>query len=275
VNQRTLAAILMLAMTEAHAGSVKLRGELALGYDSNVANARQGGQDREDGFVQVNAGAEKLWGLGSRSALQARFDLESQAYNRYEGLDSAKGVFTLRYLFRPGRGFYSPTFGLAGSGAWWEFDSSVRDSADYRASLFVLEQMTTRISARITGGVNWRRSLDTDVFDLRTKSAGVDLDWTLSNHFALYGGFQRRWGQFVTTRPTPPAPVFMFTADDVFDGEFAVRQEGAANVGTLGFNIALSPMFALDVQGFYVEAGANTGVHYRRTQALASVLARF
>ncbi len=277
MNQRTVAVLALLATLAlpAHGAVTKTGGELALGYDSNVANARQGGNDREDAFALLTLGAEGLWGLGSRNALQARFDVESQAFPRYDNLDSVKGTLLLRHLFRPGAGFFAPTFALSGSASWWEFNSRLRDSADYRASAFVREQLTTRISARLTGSVDWRRAREADVFTLRTRWLGVDLDWMLSNQLALYGGYQRRWGQFVTTRPTAPAPTFVFAPDDAFDGEFATRQDGAANVGTLGVNVALSEHFALDVQGLYVEAGSNTGIHYRRTQAMASILAKF
>jgi hypothetical protein len=256
------------------AAGIKLSGELALGYDSNVANVRQGGDEREAGFALLDVGVDQLWGLGSHHALQGRFDVESQAYTRYRGLDSAKGTLLLRYLFRPGAGFFAPTLALSGSAGWWEFNSDLRDSADYRASAFVREQLTTRISARLTGTIDWRRASE-EVFDLRTRTLGLDLDWALSNRLAIYGGYQRRWGQFVSTRPTPPPPSFAFAADDAFAGEFAARQDGAANIGKLGFNFAFSPRLALDLQGLYVEAGANTGVHYRRTQAMASLLARF
>lgn len=277
MNQRTLVVVAVLAALAqpAHGADHKARGELGFGYDSNVANARQGGSDREAGFALLRLGADKLWALGSHNALQGRIDVESQAYARYQDLDSAKGTLLLRHLFRPGAGFFMPTLALSGSASWWEFNSSLRDSADYRASAFVHEQLTTRISARLTGGVDWRRAREQDVFTLRTRSLGVDLDWMLGNRFAIYGGYQRRWGQFATTRPTAPAPSFTFAPDDAFPGEFATRQEGAADIGSLGFNLAFSQRLALDVQGFFVEAGANTGVHYRRMQAMASLLARF
>jgi len=281
VNQRTgtmtalVAALAALAVTTAHAERPKLRGELAIGYDSNVANARQGADEREDEFALLSLGADRTWSLGADQALQARVNVESQAFREFEDLDNVLGTLSLRYLLRPGAGFFTPTFAISGSAGWWEFNSRLRDSADYRASMFVLEQLTTKISARLTGTIDWRRAARAEVFTNRTRSLGVDLDWMLTSRFATYAGYRRRWGQFVTTRPTPPPASFVSAPDDVFDSEFATRQDGAANIGTLGFNVALSPMFSIDVQGLYVEAGANTGVHYRRTQAIASLLGRF
>jgi hypothetical protein len=277
VKQCTLVAAALLATLAqtAHGAGQSFHGELALGYDSNIANARQGGDEREVGFALLSLGAQHVWSLGQHSALQGRLDAESQAFTDFDGLDSLKGTGSLRYLFRPGGGFFIPTIAVSGAAGWWEFNSRLRDGADYRASVFVLEQLTTRISARLGGAIDWRQPSAGEVFRNRTRSLGVDVDWTLTNRFALYAGYQRRWGQFVTTRPTPPAPTFLFAPDDAFDGEFATRQEGAANIGRLGFNLALSPMFSVDVQGLHVEAGANTGVHYRRRQAMASLLARF
>jgi hypothetical protein len=273
VKQITAAMAALLLATSAEAAGI--RGELGFGYDSNVNNARQGGNDREDGFAQLSAGVHETWSLGQQHALQGRFDVESQKYLDWEGLDHAKGTASIRYLLRPGAGFYAPLLALTGSAAWWEFNSQIRDGAVYRGSFFALQQITTKISVRLTGGGDWRRARREEAFTLSTKSAGIDLDWMLTNHVAIYAGFQRRWGHFVTTRPTPPPASFVFAPDDAFPGEFATRQRGAANIATLGFNFALSPAFAIDVQGFYVEAAANTGVHYRRIQSIASLLARF
>lgn len=258
-----------------YAGPLRLQGEAAIGYDSNVANARQGGDEREDGFAEIDLSMSKMiWDLDAHNALQARFGVDTQGFSRSEGLDSAKASLQLRYLLRPGSSFYTPTLALSGSAAWWEFDSALRDSAEYRAGLFIAEQLTTRISARLSGNLDWRQSRG-EVFDLRTRTAGVDLDWALTHRFAIYAGFQRRWGQFVTTRPTAPPLPAVFAPDDAFDGEFATRLDGDANITTAGMNFAFTQWLALDVQGTFVEAGATSGLHYRRTQAVASLLARF
>jgi len=276
VNQRTVAfAILTMISAAAHAGGIKLGAEAAIGYDSNVANARQGSNERAAGFAELDASLDKIWDLDANNALQARFGIDTQAVPKYEALDSAKGSLLLRYLLRPGQSFHAPTLGLGGSAAWWEFNSQLRDSADYRATLFVHEQITTRISARVTGALAWREARHGEVFDLRTRTLGLDVDWALASRFAIYAGFQRRWGQFVTTRPTAPAPTFVFAVDDAFPGEFATRLDGAANITTGGFNLAFTHWLSLDVQGTFVETGASTGIHYRRIQSVASLLARF
>jgi hypothetical protein len=269
------AAFAALAANHAAAAGPDFKAELALGYDSNVVNVRQGGAEREAGFALASGSVERFWKLGQQHGLLGQFKLETQVYSQYQELDSAKGALLARYYCRPGRGFYAPTFALSGSAAWWEFDSRLRDSAEYRVSAFVLEQLTTRISARLTGAGNWRRAQEA-VFDLETRSLALDLDWILTSRFAAYLGYQRRWGDFVTTTPAPPASLPVVTADDAFPGEFAVRQDGAADIGTLGFNLALSPRWAIDVQNLFIEAEAdNTGVHYRRLQIVASVLGRF
>jgi hypothetical protein len=277
VNQRTLAiATLMLVSTAASARGWTVGTEAALGYDSNVANARQGGNERAAGFAELDGSLDRAWDVADDSAVQARFDLDTQAFPKYEKLDSAKGSLLLRYLLRPGQGFYAPTIALGGSAAWWEFNSRLRDSAEYRASAFVLEQITTRIAARLTGALDWRESRG-EVFDLRTRSLGVDVDWTLTNRLAVYAGFQRRWGQFVTTRPAAAsyAPGTVYADDDAFPGEDALRLDGAADITTGGLNFAFANWLSLDVQGTFVETGANTGLHYRRAQSVASLLARF
>lgn len=275
MNQRTAAfTILMLISAAAPAAGVKLGGEAAIGYDSNVANARQGSDERAAGFAELDASLDQIWDLDASNALQLRFGVDTQAVAKYEALDSAKGSLLLRYLLRPGQAFYAPALGLGGSAAWWEFNSRLRDSAEYRASAFVREQLTTRISARLTGTLDWRRSRG-EVFDLRTRALGIDVDWAIASRFAIYAGFQRRWGQFVTTRPTAPDATLVFAPDDAFPGEFATRLDGSANISTVGCNLAFTRWLSLDVQGTFVETGASTGIHYRRVQSVASLLARF
>ncbi len=273
---RTFIAMLAFVTATVHAAGLKVGAAAALGYDSNVANARQGAHEHQAGFAELDAALERTWDIDDDNALQGRVGVDTQAFTTYEGLDNAKGSLQLRYLLRPGQAFHTPLLALTATAAWWEFDSHLRDGADYRTSAYAREQITTQISARVTGTLDWRKSRS-EVFDLRTRSLGLDLDWSLGNRFAIYAGFQRRWGQFVTTRPesTIYSPNLVHEDDDVFPGEEALRLDGAANIATGGFNFAFTDKLSLDVQGTFVETGASTGIHYRRVQSVASLLARF
>ncbi|MFP5307552.1 MAG: hypothetical protein ACLGI7_17250, partial [Gammaproteobacteria bacterium] len=177
-----------------------------------------------------------------------------------------------------GGGFYTPTFTLYASAAHAEHASSLRDAAEYRAGGFVQEQLTTRLSARAGWSASWRDARRQRVFAGGARSATLDLDWLATRRLAVYAGYQYRDGDLVSSAADPPPAVLgaarALADDDVFTGETAFRLSSSAHVGTLGVNLSLSPKLSLDLQTRHVEAEADTGVHYRRTQTLVSLLWR-
>ncbi|MEQ1440181.1 hypothetical protein AAG565_12525 [Fontimonas sp. SYSU GA230001] len=256
-----------------------LSGEIGIGFDSNVANVRQGGDTREDSFVQLAVAAETGWKLGPAMAMQWQVALDAQGYAQYEGLSRAVPALRWRWLIRPGAGFYAPVLALGASAASEVFDSRLRDADEYRAGLWLQQQLTTRISLRLGGAASWRDARHEAVFAGRARSASVDLDWQPWRDLAFYAGYQYRDGDLVSTAPSPPPTVLdaarASAPDDVFVGETAFRLPGRAGIATTGFNYSLSPRGSIDVQARHVEAEADLGTHYRRTQALASLLWRY
>lgn len=256
-----------------------LSGEAGIGFDDNVANVKQGGAERDDLFVQLGATAQTAWRLTPSSAMLWRFQLDAQRFFEHEGLSHADPALRWDWLYRPGADFHAPTLGIAATVLWSEFDSGLRDAAEYRAAVFAQQQLTTRIGWRLGWSASWREAQDQDVFDGGARSATLDLDWQLSRRFALYLGYQYRDGDLISTAPAPAPAVLSaaraFAADDVFPGETAFRLSSRAQVGTAGVNYSVSPRFAVDVQTRYIEAEADIGSHYRRVQALASLLWRY
>lgn len=208
-----------------------------------------------------------------------RFQLDAQHFAEHEGLSQVSPVLRWDWLYRPGADFHAPTLGIAATALWSEFDSALRDAAEYRVAVFAQQQLTTRIGWRLGWSASWREAQDQTVFDGGARSATLDLDWQLSRRVALYLGYQYRDGDLVSTAPAPASAVLAaaraFAPDDVFLGETAFRLSSCAQVGTAGVNYSVSPRFAVDVQARYVDAEADTGSHYRRVQALASLLWRY
>ncbi|MFA5939349.1 MAG: hypothetical protein WC809_08335 [Sinimarinibacterium sp.] len=273
------ALMVAAAVASAAPASRALSGEFGVGFDTNVANIRQGGDTREDTFLQLGAIAETGWKLGSSMAMHWQLQLDGQGYAQYAGLSRAVPAARWRWLIRPGAGFYAPVLAMSASAASEEFDSRLRDAAEYRAGLSLQQQLTTRISLRLGGSASWREARRESVFEGSARSATLDIDWQPWRDVALYAGYQYRDGDLVSTAPNPPPAVLYaaraYAPDDVFDGQTAFRLSGHAEVGTAGLNYSLSPHWSLDVQARYIEAEADIGTHYRRTQTLASVLWRY
>lgn len=235
--------------------------------------------EREDLFVQLGVTAQTAWRLTPASAMRWRFQLDARQFLEHDGLSHASPALRWDWLCRPGADFHTPTLGVAATALWSEFDSGLRDAAGCRATLFAQQQLTTRIGWRLGWTASWREAQHEAVFDGGARSATLDLDWQLSRRFALSLGYQYRDGDLVSTAPAPApavrAAARAFAPDDVFSGETAFRLPSRAQVSTAGPNFGLSPGLAVDVQVRRIEAEADIGSHYRRTQALASLLWRY
>ncbi|PPE73840.1 hypothetical protein C3942_10570 [Solimonas fluminis] len=258
----------------APARAADFSGEFALGQDSNVANVREGGRERSDRFALLAAGVDRPWRLSDSSTLLWRPQLEAQQFDDCRGLSSLQLGLQARWLYRPGAGFHVPVLELLAGATAWEFDSRLRDGAQYRFGVFASAPLTTRIGLRAGAQLRQRRA-DSAVFDTDVRMLGADLDWELRPGSTLYLGYQHLDGDLVSTAPTAPAASDAVAPDDVFDGETAFRLDSRADIGTLGLNHALSPQLALDLQGRGIRARAETGARYERRQLLLSLLWRW
>ena len=273
-QRRHLLSCLLLCAVLSPARAGDWSGEAGIGYDSNITNAREGSPERDDRFAQLAIGIDRPWRLGPATTLLWRPQMEAQQFDEFQGLSNLQAGLQGRWLHRPGAGFHVPVLELLAGASCWEFDSGLRDSAQYRLGLFATGQLSTRISLR-AGGQLQRRRADSAVFDTRQSSLGADLDWQLAPSALLYLGYRHIDGDFVATAPAAPATASITQADDVFDGETSWRFSGRAHSGTLGFNYALSHALALDVQARRTRTRADSGVRYERDQVLASLLWRW
>ncbi len=257
---------------------MRAEGELTLGHDSNVANTRHEGPVREDSFALAGADLVANIGLNASNGVQLRLGAELQRHADYSDLSSARGQILLRYLLRPGRGYFVPTVSVSGGAAIVEFASDLRDSREYRAGLSLSQPLTTRLFARLDMGGEWRRGSQGHVFDTTAGLYGLSLEWEPVSRLMVYGGYQYRDGDFMAVGPAPPQAVRdaarAAVEDDVFTGDLALRQQGSVQIGHPGLNYGLTRQLALDVQTRYAD-GASDFAHYRRWQTMASVLLRY
>jgi hypothetical protein len=271
-------ALIAAAMPGAGLAAPRVSGELGYGYDSNANRARRGGSERESQQARGALALDSAWRLSDTLAVLLQGSFEGQHDFEFDGLTNGKLTGLARLFYRANGRFYTPAFTLTGAAAHWDFNSRQRDSAEYRASTHLSERITTRISARLGFSAVWCEARGA-VFDLQARSGLLDFDWNLQPRLTLYFGYQYREGDLVATATTPAAPagVKAYEPDDAFGiaGDLAYRIAADAQIGTLGFNYALSPTLALDVQGQFVEAEADLGTHYERWLSTAGLLFRF
>lgn len=270
--------LVLLASASASAqSSLRYPLELAAGYDSNVANVRQGGKERESALVLMRGGVQQRTAFSALTGLELRADLEGQDITQHSGLSLLQARTGARLITRPSQSFYAPLFALGTHAAWSEFDSRDRDAGEIQATFFIQQPLTTRLSSRLSFHGLRRRAEET-VFDASQHGVSLDVDWILAPALAAYAGYQHRRGDFITTTATVPpaaaATALAIAADDVFVGEFAVRQSGRAHIVTMGLNWALSSTYSLDLLTRHVDAESVIGTNYRREQILFSLLAR-
>jgi len=282
--RRTCAAVVLILTTTAAAAAGpawRYSGNAGLSYDSNPANIRSGAAELPASFFAAGFNAERSAGLSTQSALLWRLSLNGEAYERHERLSNAKAGSLLRVSTRWDEGFYAPLLAAWVSAAYAESGSRIRTGSEYRGGVYLQERLTTALALRI-GGQWSERHAQGAAFDLAGRSALLNLDWTPVGSASFYAGYQYYDGDLVST--AAPGPVALAAAsaideDDAFGGSaanrFAFRLDAHSHLGTLGFNYALSPAYAVDLQLQNILARANTGNRYRREFASVSLLARF
>jgi len=266
--------LLLLLLPLAALAQGGLSGELALGYDDNLANAREGRPRHQDQYALASVAAAAGSALGRGSALQWRLELEAQQFAEVQALSNARASLRARWLYRPDAGFYTPTLGLGAAASLWEFDSGLRDSRLQRFELLLQEQLTSALALQLAARL-LQREAAAAVFDGSTRSLALDLDWQPLPRLALYAGAQWQDGMQLSSAPAAPPFGNRPTADDAFPGETAFRLEARTRILSLGLNYALSSHLALDLELRRIVARADAGPRYERDQALASLLWRY
>jgi hypothetical protein len=281
-SRAALAALLLLLATPAAADHhVKLRwsGDLGFGYDDNVGAAANGPDIRDSAFVSAGLNLDQSRRLGSTTGLLLRGSLRGEAYEAAQGLSNGKLTALARLSHRPEGGFYMPTLAGWVSASLWEFDSAMRDGAEYRVGAYLSEPLTTALSARLSVQVS-ERTADSAVFDLSAWSAGLNLDWSVLGVLTLYAGYHFHDGDLVSSasvypKAHEPEPGDDSYDDDALDGLTAYRVQARTQVGALGVNVPISGQLSLDAQVQQVESETDYGVGYSRSLAVVSALLRF
>lgn len=278
------AAMLLLAAPAAADHHVKLRwsGDLGFGYDDNVGSAAEDADIRDSAFVSAGLNLDQVRRLTSTTGLLLRGSLRGDAYEGAEGLSNGKLTAMARLAWRHAGGFHAPT--LAGwlSASLLEFDSAMRDGAEFRAGAYVSEPLTTALALRLGAQLSERRS-DSAVFDLSAWAVGLNLDWNMRGAATLYLGYQLHDGDLVSSGSVYPKSHeppggddrYAWAADDALDGLSAYRVQAQSGIAAFGVNLPVSERLAFDAQVQQVESETDYGTGYSRSIAVVSALARF
>ncbi|MGH8481768.1 MAG: hypothetical protein ACRES8_04835 [Nevskiaceae bacterium] len=249
--------------------------DLSLGYDGNSSNAAAGEDERANSFAAAGANLDYTWKPTLYTGLLFRGTLAGEGYEQDSRLSNGKVALLARVSHRPAGGFHMPLFAGWVSAAYREYGSDIRDGADYRAGGYVMAPLTTAIGARVSVGVSERMAAS-EVFDLSSRSAGLDLDWRLAPRATAYLGYQFIDGEQVSSNSSPPvgSGYDVTEDDDAFDDFRAYRVDARTQVATVGLNFALSGALSLDAQVQNADASADGGVGYDRWQGVVSLLMR-
>lgn len=269
---------LLAALLLGCAHAPRYDGELGAGFDSNVANAAEERRTRSSALFLAAGAAEQRYALGERTALFARGGIRLESVSRYDGLSNVKLSGLLRLQYRPRAEFSAPAYSLWSSASYAEFDSELRDAAELRAGVSVDKALSTTLSLRLALSAT-EREAEASVFEGSSQSASLQADWQLDHDWLIYGGYQFRRGDVVSTSPANSVLLRINAArapDDVFAGEIAYRFDADTQVASLGFNRGLSSSLALDAQLQYISSEADSGgIDYSRWLGLISLLRRF
>jgi hypothetical protein len=255
-----LAALALAVPLVATALTRTYGGELAAGYDSNVGNAANEHDLRDSPTAYAAFGVLDERRFGLFTALQLQAGISTEQYTGQDGLSNLGGQVRVQLLHKPGRGFSTPVLGAWLAVGGRDYDSEIRDSSELRAGVSAAVPATTAVKLRAE--VQWsRRESDGRAFDLEQASYALLADWAASERVTVYGGVRLNSGQYAVTAKgegeitpkhehrylEPRADVI--EADAAFGNDWwAFRIENDTWIGTLGFNLPLGSMMALDAQ---------------------------
>jgi hypothetical protein len=278
-TQAWAGVVLTILALPCRAVDFDVSGQAGIGYDDNVNNWADADEQRSSGFSFAGAALTTPVLPSPTTRLEPRLSVLGEHWNQAQGLSSARLGAGLRLVQRPSGDFYAPTLVSSLSATWMDFDSALRDGVETRVGFSLLQQLTTQLDARASVGASWRDAHGT-VFDTHSQSLGLQLDWQALSQLELFAGYQRLFGDLVSSGPRNPdsaASARASAADDAFadDDFWAYRVKACTDVATAGANLALSPHWALEARAQHAEARSADGDHYRRWIATGTLLLRF
>lgn len=272
-----MAAFLMAGSVVAYEQPLLLRGDLAAGHDSNVANAGVSADQRSDLFAEASFSANRLYAAGLFVSLELEALLRARAYRDYPRLSHVAPGGLLRVNYRPGGGFHTPTLSGWSSYEHRKARSDLREGSIHRLGVSLRQPLTTRLTGRLNGHYTWRRA-DNAVFEYEFGTVGLELVWEPASGLVLHAGATRREGGLVSgSRDDPDLKNASrdWLADDAFaeaaEEQLVYRLRASVTQYTMGVNHSFRNGTSLDMQIQTLDARGSYGAGYRRTLVFAGI----
>jgi hypothetical protein len=276
-----LAGALIAADAEAAPRPLSVDGGVGVGYDDNVAAAANDRDEIDGAFYWALVAAEYTVPFAERYAIVLRGQLQGDLYDKVEDLSNGRALALVRTSWKPGKTFLTPVISAWVSGARREYGSRIRSGNEFRGGLFVIQQITTRLSARaeLEG---FHRQAEGRVFDVSGQGAGLSVDWRVTPMLSAQAGFDW-WRGDVTSSASSLLPVGEAAdasePDDAFGGSqadwHAYRLDARTRVAMLGANWRIARNWALDARLQSVTVDGDHGARYERVVGVVGVLAKF
>jgi hypothetical protein len=225
--------------------------DLGYTYDDNVTRGRDAGEILADQLLGLNASAGGTLRINDNTRVVLTGVLNGEKFNTYNGLSNLSGGLQAELQYRPSAAFDAVTFGAFARGWLDNYVSHLRDGGHIALGVDAQGALTDRIG--VYGELAWnRRYAQSEVWDLNYYSARLNLDYSLGRGGTVYLNGEYRHGSSVSDgRPTlvNVRLAQVFVLDDAFPGKqlFAYRFDARTWVGTVGYNLPLSPRASIDI----------------------------
>ena len=233
--------------------SILDRAQIDLGYtyDDNVTRGRVADEILADQLLGLNVSAGGTLGINDNTRVVVTGMLNGEKFDTYNGLSNLSGGLQAELQYRQSAAFDAVTFGAFARGWLDNYVSHLRDGSHFALGVNAQGALTDRIG--VYGELAWnRRYAQSEVWDLNYYSARLNLDYSLGRSGTVYVNGEYRRGDSVSDGRATLVNVSLaqvFVLDDAFPGKqlYAYRYDARTWVGTVGYNLPLSPRASIDI----------------------------
>ncbi len=218
-------------------------------HDDNVTRTDSDQLSDESVSLELSDGLIVPFNPYLRAILRGTLALER--FDHWQGLSHADLSGSAALQYRPSAVFYAPTFEASVRVRGSDYQSSGRTGATTLTEFSVTQALTDKITA-YGALTDQQRRAEAAPFAGHSDGARVHLDYALSQPLTLYASLGHRYGDFFSSSFKDPDQLAIASAhapDTAFGAtaRIAYRYKGAADIGAIGANYALSEHQSLDL----------------------------
>ncbi len=225
--------------------------EAGFRWDDNISRTGGASTPLGDGTYFLGSGISRTLVTSSHTRLKLSGTLDTDKFERYEGLDNVSLGLGAELQYRHDGRFETPTYGVFARVNWDETRSEMRRG--HRSTVGVSARTTLSDRIELFGALaNNHRFASSALFDTSDVSARFNLDYQIGSRGTLYLGGEHRRGDAVSAGlPMADSAAIskVFAADDAFAraGLIGYRYAARTRIWTLGYNFQLGNRDSLDV----------------------------